>query len=134
MLMKTKKLKVILASLLIASVGVGSLAYLPEAEAAPKKASYVEPTFENKVVNLIANNRKVRQDIINTYGSFKGIYITYGYKLTVEKDERVYYLADVKRKDPQTGQVALLVRYGIDLKTYKIYRENKNMEQFELLQ
>ncbi len=40
----------------------------------------------------------------------------------------------MKRKDPQTGQVALLVRYGIDLKTYKIYRENKNMEQFELLQ
>ena len=35
--MKTKKLKAILASLLIASVGVGSLAYLPEAEAAPKK-------------------------------------------------------------------------------------------------
>lgn len=131
--MSTKKLQAIIASLLVASVGVGSFAYLPEAEAAPKKVTYVEPTFENKVVNLLSNNRKVRQDLINTYGSLKGLYFSYGYKLTVEKDERIYYLVDVKRVDPSSKQPALLVRYGIDFKTYKVYRENKEMETFELL-
>jgi len=132
--MRTKKLQTVFVSLLIASVGVGSFAYLPEAEAAPKKVTYVEPTFENKVVNLLSNNRKVRQDLINTYGSLKGIYFSYGYKLTVEKDERIYYLVDVKRIDPISKEPALLVRYGIDFNTYKVYRENKAMETFELLQ
>lgn len=80
-----------------------------------------ESKFPQRFLNRILNHKAFRHYFLNEHGTFTGYSFSYGGWAVDQKTKTVYYILEVRMKS-QDGLVSLVVeRYGMDLKTIRVY-------------
>ncbi len=80
-----------------------------------------ESKFPQRFLNRILNHKAFRHYFLNEHGTFTGYSFSYGGWAVDQKTKTVYYILEVRMKS-QDGLVSPVVeRYGMDLKTMRVY-------------